>query len=97
MRSMRFPFTNIFTGPNAGAPDPSITVTPRISRDPYGPVCSAALASCAQACGAQSKAAAHTRIKELIIILVIIRLSRINVFSSTKLARLVLLSQEVQH
>ena len=47
-RTMRLPFTNTSAGPNAGAPDPSITVTSRINIDPYGPACSAssALASC---------------------------------------------------
>src|SRR2546429_1853126 len=39
----------MFTGPNAGAPDPSITVTSRISSDPNGPACSGALALCALA------------------------------------------------
>src|SRR6201982_418429 len=39
----------MFTGPNAGAPDPSITVTSRISSDPNGPACSRALGLCALA------------------------------------------------
>src|ERR1700722_3704971 len=39
-RTIRLPFTNTSAGPNAGAPDPSITVTSRITSAPYGPACS---------------------------------------------------------
>src|SRR5690348_16771487 len=97
IRSMRFPLTKIFTGPKAGAPEPSMTVTSRISREPYGPVSSAVPAVCGHAHGAKIKTAAQIIVPTQVIRWASDTVFGMKVFSWTKPARLISLRLEVQH
>src|SRR6266516_613058 len=84
----------MFTGPNAGAPDPSITVASRISSDPNGPACSGALALCALAFVAAIAAPTPNNTATTVFIVL---LDPPGHFPANKPARLTSWPGEVQH